>query len=93
MLKPMYDNMLIEPVKADTKTKGGIYISNPDRQKEYAEGVVIAVGDGYRVDGGLQPLSVKVGDTIVYRKMTEVMIDADDKEYFLVSEANVLAIK
>lgn len=92
-LKPLYDNMLIEPIKAEEKTKSGLYIANPNKQKEYAEGIVIAVGDGYRTDNGLLPLKVKVGDTIIYRKMTEVLIDDDDNEYFLLSEANVLAVK
>ena len=92
-LIPMYDNMLIEPIKAETKTDSGLYMSNPDRQKEYSEGVVVAIGDGYKTDNGIQPLKVKVGDTIIYRKMVEVLIESDDVEYFLLSEANVLAIK
>ena len=92
-LKPMYDNMLIEPIKADEQTKSGLYIANPDRQKEYSEGIVIAVGDGYKTENGLQPLMVKVGDTVIYRKMVEIMIESNDKDYFLLSEANVLAIK
>jgi len=92
-LKPMYDNMLIEPIKADEQTKSGLYIANPDRQTGYSEGVVVAIGNGYKTDSGLQPLTVKVGDTIIYRKSVEVLIESDDVEYFLLSEANVLAIK
>ena len=93
-LKPMYDNIIVKPVKAQTKTEGGIYLSNPDKVQQYGEGVVVAVGGGYRVDGKLVPLQVEVGDTILYRKGVEVQLEDDDgNEIFLFSEANTLAIK
>jgi len=93
MLKPMYDNVVIKPIKVDEMSQGGIYISNPDKQKEYAEGTVVSVGEGYRTDNKLTPLIVSVGDNIVYRKMTEIQIEDNGDELFLISEANILAIK
>lgn len=91
---PLYDNVLI--TKKDTnevKTTTGIIIVNDDVTKSYAEGTVIKVGDGFKLpDGGTRPLKVKVGDTIIFRKMTEISIDVDGSEHFVVSEANIIGI-
>lgn len=100
MLKPMYDNMI---VRMDVKesgekvSKSGI-IESIDLvdMSPYNEGEVVAVGAGYRNsnDGSLMPLTVKVGDKIIFRKMVEVKLeDQEEDNLFLVSEATVLAIK
>jgi chaperonin GroES len=91
----MYDNIVVKPVKAEEKTAGGLYIANPDQAKGYAEGVVIAVGAGYRNPGSeeLFPLTVKVGDHVLYRKSVEILVKDGDSDLFLVSEATVIAIK
>ena len=92
-LKPMYDNIVIKPVKVDEKTAGGIYLGN-DRGQHFAEGEVIAIGAGYRVNGEIVPLVVKVGDNVVYRKGVEVpLTDDNGDEVLVLSEATILAIK
>ena len=94
-LVPMYDNIVVKPVKAEEKTAGGLYIANPDLVKGYAEGVVVAVGAGYRNPGSeiLFPLTVKVGDHVFYRKSVEILVKDENEDLFLMSEATVLAIK
>lgn len=101
MLKPMYDNMLVRmsEVKSAEKVSEAGIIQQMDvaglDQSPYNEGEVVAVGGGYRNsnDGTLMPLTVKVGDKIIFRKMVEVKIEDEDDNLFLVSEATVLAIK
>jgi len=94
-LRPMYDNILVTPVKVEEKTSGGIYLSTSHNSRSYNEGVVIAVGEGYKVaNGDIAPLKVKEGDTVIYRKGVEISLDDDNgDEVILFSEANVLAIK
>ena len=93
-LRPMYDNIIVKPIKAEEKTAGGIYLNNADAAQQYAEAEVIAVGEGYRVDGDVVALKVKPGDTILYRKMVEISLTDDNgDEVLLLSEANILAIK
>ncbi len=93
-LKPMYDNLVIRPIKVEEKTASGLYLGNTDVTSEYAEGEVLAVGNGYRsMDGSLIPLTVKEGDIVIYRKGTEVSITDDGEDVFLASENNVLAVK
>ena len=91
--EPMYDNIVIEPIEAEKVTKGGIHIPEPDHAKQYAEGTVVAVGPG-RISSSvatgqgvgetisdLVPLRSKVGDVVVYRKMTEMPIKDDDGNF------------
>jgi chaperonin GroES len=92
---PVYDNIVVKPIKAEEKTASGLYIANPDMAKEYAEGIVLAVGAGYRNTGSekLFPLTVKVGDHVLYRKSVEILVKYENEELFLMSEATVIAIK
>ena len=105
IFEPMYDNIIIEPKKAEEKTASGLYIPEPDHENAYAEGTVVAVGLG-RISSSvatqkvgetitdLVPLRSNVGDVVLYRKMTEVPIKDDNgKEFYIISEGNVLAIK
>src|SRR5689334_5962049 len=70
--KPNEDRVLVEPAEAETKTASGIFI--PDSSKEKPQkGKVIAVGEGLKD----KPVTVKVGDAILYGKYsgTEITID------------------
>ena len=71
-LKPLADRVLVEPAQADEMTASGIII--PDTAKEKPQkGSIVAVGAGKKDE----PLTVKVGDTILYGKYagTEITID------------------
>ena len=67
-ITPLYDRVLIRPIKPDEVTTGGIII--PDAAKEKpVHGEVLAVGDGRILqDGSLVPLIVKVGDRVLFSK-------------------------
>lgn len=91
--QPMYDNILVKPIKAKEQTLSGIYIPNAGHNAEVAEGEVVAVGHGRIASEKIVPLTVNVGDIVIYRKMTEVKLDSDGEELFLISEGVVLAIE
>lgn len=63
---PLYGNIVVEVIKEEAKTTSGLILSKED--KPYAQlGKVIMCGIGdLREDGSIQPLVVKVGDTIAY---------------------------
>ncbi len=90
--KPLGDRILLKQLEAKEQTKGGIVI--PDSVKEKPqEGEIIAVGEGKKnSEGKTVPLSLKVGDKILYGKYsgTEVVIDGED--YLIVREEDVLGI-
>ncbi|MFZ5424445.1 MAG: co-chaperone GroES [Patescibacteria group bacterium] len=91
-IKPLFDNLLIEPLERETTLPSGIVL--PDTAKEKPqEGKVIAVGPGKRDDNGKNiPLEVKVGDIVMYKKWGGTEIKIDGKEHLLVKEEDVLAI-
>jgi chaperonin GroES len=91
-VKPLGDRVLIKPSKELEKTKGGIVL--PDTAKEKPqEGEVIAVGDGKKTDEGKTiPLSVKVGNKVLYGKYSGTEITVDGEEYLIVREEDIVAI-
>lgn len=95
MLIPLYDNMIVEMIEeGERKTESGLYLNPDSNTKQYSTAVVVAVGEGYRLnDGNLRPLTVIVGDTVLFRKMVELEIVEDGKKQYMISEATVIAIK
>ncbi len=91
-IKPLGDRILIKPLKAEEKTKGGIIL--PDTAKEKPqEGKVVAVGKGKTLESGkLEPLEVKVGNKVLYGKYSGTEIKVDGEEHLIVKEEDILAI-
>jgi chaperonin GroES len=91
-ITPLGDRILVRPLEAEEKTKGGIIL--PDTAKEKPqEGRVVAVGKGKVLDDGkVQPLEVKPGDKILYGKYSGTEIKLEDEEHLIIKEEDVLAI-
>ncbi|OQX87974.1 MAG: co-chaperone GroES [Candidatus Omnitrophica bacterium 4484_70.2] len=91
-IKPLGDRVLIRPCEEKEKTKGGIVL--PDTAKERPqEGEIVAVGEGRRTDDGKTvPLSLKVGDKVLYGKYSGTEITVDGEEYLIMREEDVLAV-
>lgn len=89
---PAGDRVLIKPMAKESVTASGIII--PDTVKEKPEqGVVVAVGSGKKnEDGKVIPLSVKVGDKVMFSKYGYDEIKIGGVEYYVVSENNILGI-
>ena len=91
-LTPLADRVLVKPLEAEGKTKGGIIL--PDTAKEKPqEGKVVAIGKGKLLENGkIQPPEVKVGDKILYAKYSGTEINLDDGEHLIIREEDVLAV-
>ena len=86
-IKPLADRVLVESAAAEEKTASGIII--PDTAKEKPQkGVVIAVGTGKKDE----PITVKVGDAVLYGKYAGTEITLDGKEYLIMRESDIFAI-
>jgi chaperonin GroES len=90
-LEPLDDRIVVKPMEAEEKTKGGIVL--PDTAKEKPQkGTVISVGPGRVADDGKRiPPTVKKGDKVIYAKYGGSEIDVDGKEYMILRESDVLA--
>ena len=86
-IKPLADRVIIEPAAAEEKTASGSII--PDTAKEKPQkGSVVAVGDGKKDE----PITVKVGDSVLYGKYAGTEITIDGREYLIMRESDIFAI-
>ena len=86
-IKPLADRVLIKVSEAETKTASGIII--PDNAQEKPQkGTVIAVGKGTKEN----PMSVNVGDTVLYGKYAGTELKHDGEEFIIMKESDIFAI-
>jgi len=86
-IKPLADRVIVEAAAAEEKTAGGIII--PDTAKEKPQkGKVIAIGTGKKDE----PITVKVGDHVLYGKYAGTEIQIEGKEYLIMRESDIFAI-
>ncbi len=85
--KPLADRVLVEPVAAEQKTASGIII--PDTAKEKPlQGTIIAAGNGKKDE----PLTVKVGDKVLFGQYAGTEIKLDGKNYLIMKESDIYGI-
>ena len=90
--KPLGDRVLVKPLEAKEQTKGGIVLPETAKEKPQ-EGKIIAIGEGKKMEEGkTMPLSLKVGDKILYGKYSGTEITIDGEEYLIVREDDVFGV-
>ena len=86
-IKPLADRVVVAPAEAEQKTAGGIII--PDTAKEKPQkGTIVAVGPGKKDE----PMTVKVGDTVLYGKYAGTELTLEGENYLIMKESDILAI-
>jgi chaperonin GroES len=86
-IKPLADRVVVKPAEAETTTKSGLII--PDTAKEKPQrGTILAVGAGKKDE----PMTVKVGDTVLYGKYAGTEIAVDGTDYLIMRESDIFAI-
>lgn len=86
-ITPLADRVVVQPAKAEEKTKGGLFI--PDTAKEKPQkGLIVAVGTGKKDE----PLTVKVGDTVLYGKYSGTELSIEGNDYLIMRESDIFAI-
>ncbi|MGF1534618.1 MAG: co-chaperone GroES [Bernardetiaceae bacterium] len=86
-IKPLGDRVLVEPAAAEEKTASGIII--PDTAKEKPQrGTVVAVGEGKKDE----PITVKVGDTVLYGKYSGTELSIEGTDYLIMRESDIYAV-
>ncbi len=91
-LKPIGERIIVQRLGSAEKTKSGLYLPDAAQEKPQ-EAKVIAVGTGRVLKNGkVVPISVKVGDRIIFGKYSGSEIKVEDKEYVFLNEDDILAI-
>ena len=91
-VRPLHDRIIVQRLEEDEQQVGGIII--PDTAKEKPQqGKVMAVGKGkVKEDGGILPMDVKSGDTILFGKYSGQEIKLDGDDYLIMKEDEVLGV-
>lgn len=91
-LRPLHDRLLVKRLEEKEQVFGGIII--PDTAKEKPQqATVLAVGPGRTTDDGkLQPVSVKVGETVIFGKYSGTEVKVDGDELLIIREDDVLGV-
>lgn len=96
-IMPLQDRVLVKPLTEEemntTTTSFGIIIPETVSKEKPEQGTVVAVGPGkMNEDNRLIPMSVKVGDRVMFSKYGYDEVKIDGTEYYIVSEGNILAV-
>ncbi len=91
---PLGDRIVVKPVNKDemAKSPSGIIIPDSASKEKPARGTAVAVGPGKYENGALQPMTVSVGNTVLFSKYGYDEVKVDDEEYYILSESSVLGI-
>ena len=91
-VRPLHDRIIVQRLEEEEQQVGGIII--PDTAKEKPQqGKVVAVGKGkVKEDGGILPMDVKDGDTILFGKYSGQEIKLDGDDYLIMREDEVLGV-
>src|ERR1700756_2267318 len=90
--RPLHDRVVVRRLESEEKTKGGIIIPDPAKEKPQ-EGEIIAVGPGGRDEAGkLIPIDVKPGDRVLFGKWSGTEVKLDGVEYLIMKESDIMGV-
>ena len=90
-VSPLADRVVVKALEEAEQMWGGLYI--PDTAKEKPQqGEIVAVGPGKYEDGKLVPMTVKVGDKVLYGKYSGTEVTIDNESLLILRESDVLAV-
>ena len=92
-IRPLGDRVIVKPLGNEETTASGIVLPDTVDKEKPEQGEVIAVGSGKRLESGeIAPMSVKVGDKVVFRKYSPDEIKVDGEEVLVISENDIVGI-
>lgn len=92
-LKPLHDHVIVKPITEDEVTKSGIVLPDTVDKEKPEKGEVVAVGPGKLIDNGQRaPMSVKVGDKVMFKKYSPDEIKVEGEEYLVITDSDIIAI-
>ncbi|MBI2051024.1 MAG: co-chaperone GroES [Parcubacteria group bacterium] len=92
-IRPLGDRVIVKPLGNEETTASGIVLPDTVDKEKPEQGEVIAVGPGKRLESGeIAPMSVKVGDKVVFRKYSPDEIKVEGEEVLVISENDIVGI-
>ena len=93
-LRPLNDHVIVEAVAGkEEATRAGIILPDTVDKEKPEQGKIVATGPGKLLENGsYAAMSVKVGDTVLFKKYSADEIKIDNKEFLVLSEGDILAV-
>ena len=91
-LRPLGDRVIVKPLEETEATVAGIILPDTVDKERPEKGEVIAVGPGKYEDGKLVPVSVKVGEKVVFKKYSPDEVKVGKDEYLVIAESDIMAV-
>jgi len=91
-VQPLGSRVFIEPVSQEKQTKSGIVLPEAASGERPMMGKIIATGPGKIVDGKRVAMTVKIGDTVLFKKYGPDEVEIEGKKYLVGDEDDILAI-
>ena len=91
-IRPLQDRVVVRRNEEEATSAGGIILADSAKEKP-SQGVVVAVGNGKKLDNGsVQPMDVKEGDTVLFGKYAGSEVKIDDEELIVMKEDEIVGI-
>jgi len=84
-VKPLGDNVLVKPEKADKKTQSGIFLPESASEERPQQGRVIEVGES-------NDIKVKKNQKVIFKRYSGTEVKIEEEEYLIVKNEDILAI-
>ncbi|MFN3301623.1 MAG: co-chaperone GroES [Patescibacteria group bacterium] len=92
-IKPLNDKVIVKPIQEDERTRAGIVLPDTAEKEKPEKGEVVAVGPGKLLENGQRaPMSVKVGDKVIFKKYSPDEIKIDKEEFLVIEESDIIGI-
>ncbi len=91
-ITPLADRVVVQPASREEMSASGIIIPDTASREKPEQGTVVAVGPGKYEDGTLVPMTVKVGNTVLFSKYGYDEVKIDGEDYLILAESGVLAV-
>ncbi len=92
MIKPLSNNVVVEPLEGEDKSPGGIILPDTAKKKPQ-EGIVVAVGPGKALENGKRgEMALKVGDKVIFAKYGGTEVTFGGKDYMILDQDSIFAI-
>lgn len=91
-ISPLADRVVVKPASKEEVSASGIIIPDTASREKPERGTVVAAGPGKYDDGALVPMTVKVGDQVLFSKYGYDEVKVDGEEYLILAESSILAV-
>lgn len=91
-IRPLYDNVLVKRKDEETVSAGGIVLPGSAKEKPN-QGEVVAVGNGALLESGeIRPLTVKVGNKVLFGQYSGNTVKIDGEEFVIMRENEIYGV-